>query len=119
MRTKTKRTLLALLSAFLISFAAFGLSGALAETSGNWTGTTEGGGSATEAYLTPNYEVSFEQGFTLNQMQKVEIMVSPNACNSDDYRACLSLTARPQISGLRSQSGTDSSKLRGNGLRGA
>lgn len=107
MRTKTKRTLLALLSAFLISFAAFGLSGALAETSGNWTGTTEGGGSATEAYLTPNYEVSFEQGFILNQMQKVEITVSPNACNSDDYRACLSLTAGPRWGDVTTMASTE------------
>ena len=95
MRKKTKRTIFALLSALLISLTAFGLSGAFAETAGNWTGTVTGGGSAAEAYLTPKYEVGFAQGFTLNQSQEVSIVVSPHSSEAADYRAVLTVTDKP------------------------
>lgn len=109
MRTKTKRTLLALLSAFLISFAAFGLSGALAETSGNWTGTTVGGNMG-EAYLVNSSGyATFRQGFAFNQTQSAGITVSPNKATGADARAELfflnSEVAPTFINGQSSASG--------------
>lgn len=87
MRKKTKRTIFALLSALLISLTAFGLSGAFAETAGNWTGTVTGG-NMEEPYLDNSMGyATFKQGFAFNQTYSASITVSPNKATYSDARA--------------------------------